>query len=117
MTDSDSILVADCGSTRTTATLIERVNGHHRLVARGEAISTHRPPWLDATLGVREAVGQIEALLGRRLLSEAGTLLRRQSRAGDPCCRAGQEKERAQHPRPVSGTGRDGVQDRRGCQG
>lgn len=83
MTNSDSILVADCGSTRTTATLIERVNGHHRLVARGEAISTHRPPWLDATLGVREAVGQIEALLGRRLLSEAGTLLRRQSRAGD----------------------------------
>jgi uncharacterized protein (TIGR01319 family) len=67
-------LVADCGSSRTTVALIERVNGHHRLVAHGEAISTHRLPWLDATIGVREAVRQIEGHVGRELLTQAGTL-------------------------------------------
>ncbi len=75
MTHAGSILVADCGSSRTTVALIERVNGHHRLVARGEAISTHRLPWLDATIGVREAVRQIEGLVGSELLTQAGTLV------------------------------------------
>jgi hypothetical protein len=83
MTDLDSILVADCGSTRTTVALIERVNGHHRLVARGETISTHRSPWLDMTVGVREAVRQIERLAGRKLLAEAEILFKRHNRTGD----------------------------------
>ncbi len=78
-----SVLVADCGSTRTTVALIERVNGHHRLVARGEALSTHHPPWLDATVGVREAIRRIEELVGRRLLTQAGALIRPRSPAGD----------------------------------
>ena len=83
MTGSDSILVADCGSTRTTAALIERVHGHHRLVARGEAISTHRMPWQDATIGVREAIRQIEATTGRRLLNPAGMLTTPRLHAGE----------------------------------
>ena len=70
MTESGSILVADCGSTQTTVALIERVNGHHRLVARGNTISTHRTPWLDMSIGVQAAVRQIEGLVGRRLLAE-----------------------------------------------
>lgn len=76
MTEASSILVADCGSTVTTLALIERVNGHYRLVARGEAISTHRAPWMDATTGVREAIRQIESLVGRRLLTQDGDLIR-----------------------------------------
>jgi hypothetical protein len=83
VTDSGSILVADCGSTRTTVALIEKVNGHHRLVARGETISTHRAPWLDVTVGVQVAVHQIEGLVGRRLLDENGALIRPQSRTND----------------------------------
>jgi hypothetical protein len=83
VTDSNSILVTDCGSTRTTVALIERVNGHHRLVARGETFSTHRAPWLDATIGVREAIRHIESLVGRRLLSEAGVPIRPQSQTND----------------------------------
>jgi len=79
VTDTGSILVADCGTTRTTVGLVERVNGHHRLVARGEAISTHGSPWLDATVGVCEAIRQIEGLVGRRLLAEAGILVQPQS--------------------------------------
>lgn len=83
MIGAGSILVADCGNTRTTVVLIERVNGHHRLVARGGALSTHRSPWLDATIGVREAIRQIETLVGRRLLAQAGVLIKPQTQAGD----------------------------------
>lgn len=79
MTDAVSILVADCGSTRTTAALIQRVNGHYRLVARGESISTHRFPWLDAAVGVRAAVRQLRDFVGRRLLTEAGALIKPQN--------------------------------------
>ena len=75
MTDLGSILVADCGSTCTTVALIERVNGHHRLLARGEAIGTHRSPWLDMTVGVRKAIQQIERLVGRKLLAEGEILI------------------------------------------
>jgi hypothetical protein len=71
-----SILVADCGSTRTTVALIERVNGNYRVVARGESISTHHPPWRDVTIGVQEAIQQIETQAGRRLLNQAGGLIR-----------------------------------------
>ena len=70
MTDSSGILVADCGSTRTTVALIERVNGHHRLVARGETISTHLSPWLDATVAVRAAIRQIEVDALRKRIAE-----------------------------------------------
>ena len=83
MTGANSILVADCGSTRTTVALIERVNGHYRLVARGEALSTHHPPWQDAMIGVREAIREVERLVGRRLLTDVGALIRPQFPAGD----------------------------------
>jgi hypothetical protein len=83
VTDSSGILVADCGSTRTTVALIERVNGHHRLVARGETISTHLSPWLDATVAVRAAIRQIEGLAGRRLLDENGVLIQPRSQTSN----------------------------------
>jgi hypothetical protein len=83
MADIGSILVADCGSTMTTVALIERVHGHYRLAARGEAISTHRPPWSSAAVGVREAIRQIEELVGRRLLGQTGALMRPRIPAGD----------------------------------
>jgi hypothetical protein len=83
VTESGSILVADCGSTQTTVALIERVNGHHRLVARGDTISTHRTPWLDVTIGVQAAVRQIEGLVGRRLLAEDGILIRPQNQTNE----------------------------------
>ncbi len=71
-----SILVADCGSTMTTVALIDRVNGHHRFLARGETISTHHAPWANVTVGVKQAIRQIEALVGRTLLTQHGELIR-----------------------------------------
>jgi hypothetical protein len=63
--------------------LIERVKGQHRLVARGESISTHSSPWWDAAVGVREAIRQIEDVVGRSLLNQAGVLISPRLPAGD----------------------------------
>lgn len=82
MTNINSILVADCGSSRTAVALIERVNANYRVVARGESISTHRSPWLDVTIGVKEAIRQIETQAGRRLLNQGGALIKPRAPSG-----------------------------------
>lgn len=65
----ESILVADCGSVATRAALIDLVGGEFRLVAAGETATTVEVPWSRISIGVREAVRQIERLTGRVLLS------------------------------------------------
>jgi len=67
-----SILIAECGSTNTTAVLIERAGPTYRLVAAGQAPSTHAAPWEDITLGVQEAIRFIEKQLNRTLLAPGG---------------------------------------------
>jgi hypothetical protein len=64
-----SILAADCGTVTTTAILIEQVKGEFRLVASGETFSTYASPWRDITLGVAEAISQIEKKTDRTLLA------------------------------------------------
>lgn len=67
-----SFLATDCGSTTTKAILVEERAGVFRLVARGEAPTTVEAPFEDVTLGVRNAVREIEELTGRQLLAEEG---------------------------------------------
>ncbi len=67
----------------TTVALIERVNGQYRFVARGEALSTHVPPWRDVVPGVQAALRQIESLVGYVLLDDAGDLVRPRAINGD----------------------------------
>ncbi len=64
------ILATDCGSTTTKAILVLRTadRGEYRLAARGEAPTTVEAPFSDVTIGVRNAVEEIEDLTGRRLL-------------------------------------------------
>ncbi|NJN96100.1 MAG: hypothetical protein HC875_19340 [Anaerolineales bacterium] len=68
----NSILAFDCGSTATTAVLIEQVNGTYRLVATAQALSTYASPWQDITLGMLEAVREIERTVGRTLFNSGG---------------------------------------------
>lgn len=64
-----SILATDCGSTTTKAILIERQpDGIYRLVSRGEAPTTVEAPFDDVTVGVRNAVREIEELTGKTIL-------------------------------------------------
>ncbi len=68
--DIKVILATDCGSTTTKAILIEYHDGEYRLIVRGEAPTTVEAPFEDVTMGVLNAIGEVEELSGRRLLDK-----------------------------------------------
>lgn len=65
----NTILATDCGSTTTKAILIERRDGEYRLTTRGEAPTTVEAPFDDVTVGVVNAVRELEELSGKTLLN------------------------------------------------
>ncbi|NIM97657.1 MAG: methylaspartate mutase [candidate division Zixibacteria bacterium] len=73
--DINIILATDCGSTTTKAILIERKGDEYRLIVRGEAPTTVEAPFEDVTMGVLNAVGEVEELTDRRLLDENGKII------------------------------------------
>jgi uncharacterized protein (TIGR01319 family) len=77
MSEISTILATDCGSTTTKAILIERTDQGFRLIARGEAPTTVEAPFDDVTVGVLNAVGELEELTGRRFLDNARPILPR----------------------------------------
>lgn len=64
------IVATDCGSTTTKAILIEYRDGEYRLITRGEAPTTVEAPFEDVTMGVLNAVAELEELSGRKILDE-----------------------------------------------
>lgn len=57
------IVATDCGSTTTKAILIERNDaGRYRLVARGEAPTTVEKPFENVTIGVLNAITELEEI-------------------------------------------------------
>lgn len=66
-----SIIATDCGSTTTKAILIEEVDGVFRLISRGEAPTTVETPFEDVTIGVRNAIREIEELVGKSFLLDS----------------------------------------------
>ena len=87
--ETTRIVATDCGSTTTKAILIEKspTTGEWRLVARGEAPTTVERPFEDVTLGVVNAITELEEITGttvpagfapgRRRLVKDGTVWRR----------------------------------------
>ena len=73
--DIKVIVATDCGSTTTKAILIEYTNGEYRLVSRGEAPTTVEAPFEDVTMGVLNAVAELEELTGRKILDENGKFI------------------------------------------
>ncbi len=73
--DIKIILATDCGSTTTKAILIEKKGEEYRLIVRGEAPTTVEAPFEDVTMGVLNAVGEVEDLTGRKLLDEGGKII------------------------------------------
>lgn len=63
MKDILRIVATDCGSTTTKSILIERnAEGQYRLVARGEAPTTVERPFEDVTIGVLNAMNELEEI-------------------------------------------------------
>lgn len=71
----DAILVADCGSSFTRVSLLERVETGFSFVAHAMAPTTAEPPWSDVSAGVRHAIEQITGTTGWSLLDDTGTLM------------------------------------------
>ncbi|NVM22591.1 MAG: glutamate mutase L [Desulfobacterales bacterium] len=67
------ILATDVGSTTTKARFFIKRDGEWRFLAAGEAPTTVETPYEDVTLGVRNAVREVEELTGHRILSEDGS--------------------------------------------
>ncbi len=73
--DIKVIVATDCGSTTTKAILIEYRDGEYRLLTRGEAPTTVEAPFEDVTMGVLNAVCELEELSGRKILDENGKFI------------------------------------------
>lgn len=72
------IVATDCGSTTTKAIMIERnAEGQYRLVARGEAPTTVERPFEDVTIGVTNAMNELEEVSEGKV-PEGFTAARRQ---------------------------------------
>ncbi len=71
----ESILAADCGTAITKVVLIDVVDGEYRFVARAEAPTTAKAPWSDITIGIRQAINDIQETMGRQLLDANGQLI------------------------------------------
>src|SRR4030066_187521 len=69
------IVATDCGSTTTKAILIEKKDGEYRLIVRGEAPTTVEAPFEDVTMGVLNAIAEVEELSGRKILDEKGQII------------------------------------------
>src|SRR6266487_2964854 len=82
MPDVTTILATDCGSTTTKAILIEKQGDQYRQTIRGEAPTTVEAPFDDVTVGVLNAVREIEELSGRSIIGPDGKLIIREP--GDP---------------------------------
>ncbi len=69
-----SILATDCGSTTSKARFFKKFGNEYRYVTSGEAPTTVEAPYEDVTLGVRNAVREVEELTGHKLLSPDGII-------------------------------------------
>jgi len=71
------ILASDVGSTTTKARLFRKMeNGEYRFVTSGEAPTTVEAPFEDVTMGLRNAIHEVEELTGLKLLAPQGVLKR-----------------------------------------
>jgi len=73
--DIKVIVATDCGSTTTKAILIEQRDGEYRLIVRGEAPTTVEAPFEDVTMGVLNAINEVEELSGRKILDDDGKII------------------------------------------
>ncbi|MDT7904032.1 MAG: glutamate mutase L [Candidatus Caldipriscus sp.] len=76
-------IATDCGSTTTKAIMVEKREEGWRLVARGEAPTTVEKPFEDVTVGVRNAIRELEEITGIKLLDEKGNIIKMENPTED----------------------------------
>jgi hypothetical protein len=73
--DGNSILAVDVGAANTRAVMFDVVEGGYRFVASGIAPSTAEAPFKDVSEGVRNAIINLQAVLGKTLLDGSRDLI------------------------------------------
>ena len=71
--EMEFILATDVGSTTTKARFFHLREGEWRFLVAGEAPTTVEAPYGDVTMGVRNAVSEVEEMTGHRILSPDGS--------------------------------------------
>jgi hypothetical protein len=79
---SRSILAADCGSIFTKVALLGVVEGQYRLLARAEMPTTAFPPYRDITVGLLQAIYELERITGRKIVNR-GQIITPEQTDGD----------------------------------
>lgn len=74
--EMERIIVTDVGSTTTKARLFQKVNGEWRYVESGESPTTVEAPYENVTMGVQNAVRELEELTDYTILSEDGKIIK-----------------------------------------
>lgn len=69
------IIATDVGSTTTKARFFHLKDGEWRFLVAGEAPTTVEAPYEDVTLGVQNAVREVEELTGHKLLAPEGGMI------------------------------------------
>lgn len=77
------ILFADVGAAATKLGLIDLVAGQYRIIGTTRTPTTAGAPHYDVMVGVRQAVLQLQALTGKRLLDRQNALIRPARADGD----------------------------------
>jgi len=67
------ILATDVGSTTTKARLFSKIEGEWRFLVAGEAPTTVEAPFEDVTMGVQNAVREVEELIHHKILASDGS--------------------------------------------
>ena len=75
LVDGNSLLAVDIGAANTRAVLFDVVEGEYRFVASGTAPSTAEAPFKDVSEGVRNAIANLQTILGKSLLDASRGLI------------------------------------------
>ncbi len=70
LVQNESILAIDVGAAVTRAAFFDVVEGQYRFIAAGQAPSTAEAPYKDVGIGVREAIRNLQSILGTTLLGQ-----------------------------------------------
>jgi len=75
LVEGDSLLAIDIGAANTRAVLFDVVEGEYRFVASGQAPSTAEAPFKDVSEGARNAIANLQTIIGRILLDASRNLI------------------------------------------
>lgn len=75
LVDGNSLLAVDVGAANTRAVMFDVVEGEYRFIASGIASSTAEAPFKDVGEGVKNAIANLQSVLGRALLDSGRGLI------------------------------------------